>query len=180
AIVELRSETRVAAEGMPVQFTVTVANYSASERKNVRVTVRVNGEERPEGSLTMLSVPPGRMSATFLVGFVKLGPNIITAQLENEEAGLNTDNLRYAVIDVRRQVPVLVIDGDRTNADKPGGDTFHIRTLLSAARGYEIIRGVEGDLERPNLDQYPSIYLLNVEKLNSDKAVTNLENYVRS
>jgi hypothetical protein len=178
AVAELRPETRVAAEGMPVQFTVTLANYSASERKNVRVTVKVNGEERPEGSLTVLSAPPGRTAATFLVGFVKLGPNVVTAQLENEEAGLPSDNLRFAVIDVKRQVPVLVIDGDRSGGDKPGGDTFHLRTLLTAARGYEVVRGAEADLERPNLDQYPSIYLLNVEKF-TPKAAANLENYLK-
>ncbi len=179
AIVELHPETRVAAEGAPVQFTVTVANFSASERKHVRVTVKVNGEERPEGSLTVMSVPPGRTPATFLVGFMKLGPNVITAQLENEEAGLNTDNLRYTVIDVRRNVPVLVVDGDASQGDKPGGDTYHVRTLLTSARGHEIVRGTATDLERPNLERYPSIYLLNVPRL-TDKAVSNLEAYVKA
>jgi len=178
AVAELQPETRVAAEGMPVQFTVTVANNSSSEKKNVRVTVKVDGQERPEGSLTILSVPPGRTSATFQVGFVRLGYNTITATLENEEAGLSTDNIRYAVIEVRRQVPVLVIDGDLTMGDKPGGDTFHIRSLLTSTRGYEVVRGSSTDLERPNLGQYPSIYLLNVRDLN-DKALANLENYVK-
>jgi hypothetical protein len=178
AVVELRSETRVAAEGMPVQFTVTVGNFSGSEKKSVRVTVKVNGEERPEGSLTMLSVPPGRTTASFQVGFVKLGYNFITAQLENEEAGLQSDNLRYAVIEVRRQVPILVVDGDLTNGDKPGGDTYHVRTLFEAARGYKIERGIANDLEKPTLDTYPSIYLLNVPRLN-ERALKNLETYVR-
>jgi hypothetical protein len=177
AVVELRPETRVAAEGMLVQFTVTVANYSSSERKNVRVTVKVDGSERPEGSLTMLSVPPGHTSATFQVALVKLGFNEITATLENEEAGLQADNVRYATVEVRRQVPVLIIDGDSIGGDKPGGDTFHVRTLLTSARGYDVSKGAVSDLERPNLDQYPSIYLLNVPSLN-DKAVKNLDRYV--
>ena len=178
AVVELRSETRVAAEGMPVQFTVTVANFSSSERKNVRVTVKVEGAERPEGSLTMLSVPPGHTSATFQVAFVRLGYNEITANLENEEAGLEADNVRYAVVEVRRQVPVLVVDGDPTNSEKPGGDTYHLRTLLTSARGFEVLRGSVADLERPTLQQFPAIYLLNVREL-SDRALKNLESYVR-
>src|SRR5260370_2693489 len=57
AVVELRPETRVAAEGMPLQFTVTVANFSPSERKHVRVTIKVDGVDRAEGSLPMLTVP---------------------------------------------------------------------------------------------------------------------------
>jgi hypothetical protein len=191
AIVELRPETRVAAEGMPVQFLVTVANFSPSEKKNVRVTIKVEGEERPEGSLTMLSVPPGRTSQTFQVGFVRgqdkepkakaeekgFGFQVITAQLENEEAGLVSDNLRYAVIEVRRQVPVLIVDGDPGTSEKPGGDTFHLRTLFNAARGFDVIRGTVSDLERPNLDQYPSIYLVNAPRF-TEKALANLKAYV--
>jgi hypothetical protein len=178
AIIELRAETRVAAENMPVQFTVTVANFSPSERKNLRVTIKVNGEERPEGSLTMLSVPPGRTSTTFQVAFNKLGFQTVTAQLEltDKEDGLPSDNLRYAVIEVRRQVPVLVIDGNTSAGDKPGSDLFHVRTLLTSARGFDVVKGTRSDLERPNLDQYPSIYLLNVAEL-TDNALKNLENY---
>jgi len=178
AVVELRPATRVAAEGMPVQFTVTVANFSASERKNVRVTIKVEGHERSEGSLTMLSVLPGTTSATFDVSLVKLGFNQITANLENEEAGLQADNTRYAVVEVRRQVPVLIIDGDLTNGDKPGGDTFHLKTLFTAAKGFEVQRGGVNELKRPDLEKYPTIYLLNVPELD-EKAVKGLEDYVR-
>jgi hypothetical protein len=178
AVVELRPETRVAAEGIPIQFTVAVANNSASERKNVRVTVKVEGTERPEGSLTVLSLPPGRTEKTFQVSFVRPGHNEITASLEPEEAGLPADNIRYATIEVRPQVPVLIIDGDLSNGNKPKGDTYHLRSLLTAARGFKEFLGTLGDLERPNLDQYPSIYLLNVQRLTSEKALKNLESYV--
>lgn len=178
AVVDLRPETRVSAEGMPVQFTVTVANYSPSERKNVRVTIKVDGAERSEGSLTMLSVPPGPSSQTFVVSLIRIGFNQITANLENEEAGLQADNTRYAVVEVRRQVPVLIIDGDLTNGDKPGGDTFHLRTLFTAARGFEVQRGGVNELKRPDLEKYPSIYLLNVPELD-ERAAKNLEDYVK-
>jgi len=181
AIVDLRPETRVAPEGMPVLFTVTVANYSPGERKNLRVTVKVEGVERPEGSITILSVPPGLTSQTFQVAFVQPGFNQITANLENEEVGLQADNLRYAVIEVRRQVPVLLVDGDLTGGDKPGGDSFPLRTVFTAARGFDVVRAGVSELERPNLDQYPSIYLLdpNPRQL-APKALANLEAYVKN
>lgn len=181
AVVDLRSETRLAAQHSLVQFKIAVANYGVSERQNVRVTVKVNGSDRPEASQTLPSVPAGRqpVTATFLIAFDQLGFNQVTANLENEDFGLPGDNARFAVIEVRKQVPVLVIDGDLAGGDKPGGDTFHLRTLFNAAKGYEVVRGGTSELERPNLEQYASIYLLNVRELANDKQLKNLEDYVR-
>src|SRR5207247_707358 len=126
----------------------------------------------------MLSVPPGPTSATFMVSLVRLGFNQITANLENEEAGLQADNTRYAVVEVRRQVPVLIIDGDLTNGDKPGGDTFHLKSLFTVAKGFEVQRGGINELKRPDLEKYPCIYLLNVPELD-ERAAKNLEDYVK-
>jgi hypothetical protein len=81
-------------------------------------------------------------------------------------------------VEVRRQVPVLIIEGDLTNADKPGGDTFHLKTLFTAARGFEVQRGGITELRRPDLEKYPAIYLLNVPELD-ERAVKSLEDYVR-
>jgi hypothetical protein len=178
AIVDLRPETRVAARDMPVQFSVTVANYGTSERKNVRVAIKVNGGARLEGDVAV-TVPPGGTKTEHLqISFNQLGFNQISANLENEESGLQADNVRYSVIDIRNQVPVLIVDGDQANGLKPGGDTFHIQTLLTAARGYRIVPRGAGELEQPDLEQYASIYLLNVREL-TDKALRNLESYVK-
>jgi hypothetical protein len=178
AVVELRPETRVAAKDAPVQFSVTIANHGASERKNVRVTVKVNGGERLEGSVTVTVPPAGTKTENFSVVFDRLGFNQVSANLEDEEVGLQGDNVRYTVVQVRNQVPVLLVDGDPANGLKPGGDTYHVQKVLEAAKGYQATpRGVN-ELEQSNLDQYSSIYLLNVREL-SDKALKNLENYVR-
>jgi hypothetical protein len=180
AIVELRPETRVAAKNVLVNFRVAVANYGTAERQGVRVAIKVNGTEDFGASQVLASVPPGRPAeATFPLTFNNTGFNQITAHLENEDYGLAADNIRFAVIEVRPQVGVLVIDGEGSNGDRPGGDAFHLRTLFNAAKGFEVVRGVPSDLEAPNLLQkYASIYLLNVRELN-DKQTDNLKDYVR-
>ena len=49
-ILDLQPETRVAARYMPVDFTVTIANYTPAERKNVRVTSRSTARCREDAS----------------------------------------------------------------------------------------------------------------------------------
>jgi hypothetical protein len=179
AVVELRPETRIAARNTPVQFSVTIANYGASERRNVRVAVKVNGGERLEGSVAMNIPAGGTETGLFQVSFDQLGFNQVSANLEKEEVGLQGDNTRYAVIEVRKQVPVLLIDGDPTNGQKPGGGRFHLQAVFTAAHNYEVVPGGVEDLQKSNLDRYASVYLLNVREV-PPKARDSLENYVRS
>jgi hypothetical protein len=182
-ISDLRPETRIAGRAMPVLFNVAVTNFSASEKKNVRLTVKVNGSERADASLTINTLPAnGTVRETFTVYFEKTGFNQVTANLENEETGLDMDNVRYTVVEVKERVQLLVIDGDPAGSTKPGGDTYHLQAVFDkvkgAAKGYDLVLRGTSELEQPNLDQYPSIYLLNVRDL-SDNAIKNLETYVR-
>src|SRR5262249_7757456 len=81
-IVDLRPDTRVAALGMPVQFTVTVQNFTNTEQKNVYLTVRVNGQERLESSEPIPNLPAATLTThTFMVNFNELGVNQVTASL---------------------------------------------------------------------------------------------------
>jgi hypothetical protein len=178
AIIDFKPETRVAAKDMPVQFTITVANFGVSERKNIRVTVKVNGAERLESSVNLTITPGPPKSETLLVTFDQIGYNEISADLENEEVGLLADNTRYAVVNVQRQVPVLIIDGDPANGLRAGGDTFHLQALFTAAKGYQVVPRTVNELEQSNLDDYAAIYLLNVRDL-TDRGLRNLQNYVR-
>src|SRR5262249_14556395 len=115
---------------------------------------------------------------TFQVSFDQLGFNQVTASLPAEESGLTGDDVRFAAVEVRKQVPVLLIDGAPSVGTRPGGDTYHLQTLFTAARSYQVVPRGTSELEQPNLERYPSIYLLNVREL-SDKARKNLEAYVR-
>jgi Aerotolerance regulator N-terminal len=179
-VVDVQPEARVAPRNMSVEFALTVANYSPAERKNVRVTIKVNGEERPASSMTILSVPPGETQKTFLATFQQLGWNQVTASLEAEEAGLAIDNTRYVAVEVRDKVPMLFVEGDPSRRGKLDSDSFFLRALfLDAAKGYDVVQRGPQELEQPNLDQYPTIYLLNVPRL-SDKAKASLEAYVKN
>jgi hypothetical protein len=179
-ITDLRAETRVAAKNMPVQFTVSVMNFGKEEQKGVFLTVRINGVESLAGSQPIPSLPANTLTNfTFSVAFQQEGFNQLTASLPPEDTGIQADNKRFAVIEVRAEVEVLMIDGNGAQGLKPGGDTFYLQTVLTSARGYKVVpRGVE-ELDKPNLEKYPSIFLLNVQEI-SDKGLKNLEDYVKA
>src|SRR5262245_15161830 len=61
-VVDLRPDTRVAALGMPVQFTVAVQNFTGQDRENVFLTVKVNGTERLESSQPIPKLPANSLT----------------------------------------------------------------------------------------------------------------------
>jgi hypothetical protein len=117
--------------------------------------------------------------------------NAQRGQLEND--GLWADNVRHAVVEVRDKVPILVIDGSRprdplTKRAEEDRDSFFIGQSLVSVPGasYQVVMGEEiggGNalkaLERPDLNKFPTIFLLNVPSLNEKQTVA-LENYVRA
>lgn len=204
-IVDLRPGTRVAGKDMPVTFTLTLANYSSREAEvNVVIYDDATGQERLDVDFTPampLKIPAGSLDtkATFEMRFnpqIKPGEPYfaqISARLESaqrgklENDGLEGDNVRHAVVEVRDKVPVLVVDGEGSRGRQDNQDTFFIRTAIMSVPGssYEIEYGDElggsiaaKALERADLMKYPTIFLLNVRELNP-KQLANLENYVR-
>src|SRR5262249_1647127 len=57
AIVDLRAETRVAAEGVPVEFTLRVHNYGTTERRSFLRT-RVDGQLDFQAVQPLEGIPP--------------------------------------------------------------------------------------------------------------------------
>ncbi len=208
-IVELRPSTRIVGKGMPVNFTMTVANYGGSQAEvNAVVYDEWTGQERLEVNFTPpmpLKIGPGE---TATVSFdMRFSPQMkanvpyfayISARLlsanrgELANDGLPQDNVRYASVEVRERVPVLVIDGLGAKGREENRDSYHIYTGLFSvpsnrrdAGAYQLVYGDEiaggiatKALERADLYKFPTIFLLNVPEL-SPKQVTSLENYVK-
>lgn len=179
-VVSLRPEMRLAAKDLPIEFEVAVRNFSLVEYQGVRLAVKVNGVERADASVNFPSLPPGTHTQKFQVVFDKAGFNQVTANLDPEKEGLPADNTHYTVVEVRNEVPVLVVDGERTVSDRTGGDLHMLKTLFASAKGYQLVVRDAGELERPTLEMYPSIFLVNLNERNlTDKAIKNLEEYVK-
>jgi hypothetical protein len=204
-IVDFRAGTKVAGKNMPVQFTVTVANFSGREAE-VHMVVHddIRGREMLEVDLNppmpLKISPASTATVTFETRFnPTIKPNEpfyeqLSVRLKGSTLGdlpndgLLADNTRFAAVEVRDKVPILVIDGDgarsRTEVEK---DSFHLQWALMSVPGdsYEITWGDElgggiaaKALERADLGKFPSIFLMNIREL-SPKQLANLEAYVR-
>jgi len=182
AITDLKPESRVAPANIPIRFTVEIANMGSLDEKNIFLEVYIDGVLDFRCSKPVEAPKPRtRVRHEFELLFTTPGYNTITARLKDVdmENGLQADNSRNVVLEIRDRVPTLIIDGAGSEGTKFGGDTLAIQTLLTAAKGYQVIsRGVD-ELERPDLAKiYPSIYLLDVPDIKSEKARANLKAYV--
>jgi hypothetical protein len=168
---------------------VTVANFSTSEKKNVRISSRLNGSERAEGSVNIPSLPPNELTtARFTLSLDRVGTeenpldrfNLVSAHLENEQAGLAMDNVRYTVVEVRDKVPLLLVDNNPASRGKRESETFHLQKLfMDSIKGFDVQLKTPAELENLNLQPYIGVFVCDVPRL-SDKAVANLETYVKS
>jgi hypothetical protein len=211
-IVEFYPETRVAASGTLVRFTIKVHNFSSTVR-DVRIALF-----NPESGAPLqqfetgqtLSISPGQYTTSIEARFdCDRAEDKVTGKEKEVETyrqicaklemaggrnqgvrdGLEVDNVRFAAVLVRPKVPVLVVDGNPKRGRRDGGDYHHIVEALDSApgSGFEIVPnpektgGIEGVdlLSLPNLERFPSIFLLNVATFNPDQ-LKNLQSYVRN
>src|SRR5262249_23110092 len=111
------------------------------------------------------------------LGLIKEGPNHITAKLD-DDSGPEAHNTRHAVVEGRKRIPILVIDGGFPDADGELPDTRFLQTALTAAKGDDVTAAGVDALEKADLNSYPSVFILNVPKIQSEKGLKNLEEYV--
>src|SRR5579884_3812560 len=204
AITDLHAESRVVAEGVETKFSVTIRNYSSSDKKTF-LHVKVDGDVNKgfAGSRPIDRVPADdSVTEKFTLIFAKKKPSLpvspsdlpedrerkrrldqefvqVTAELEPEETGLQADNIRDMVVEVRKRVPTLVVDGSGQDPDLDGGDLKHLRAAYEAARSYEIERCKVDDLDKISLELYPTIIFLNVAEIKSTKTLQKIQEYIQ-
>jgi len=192
AIIDFAPSKTVVAQYEPVEFTLRVQNFGTSELKDVLFSIRVNGDENLGKSENIASLPPGQIitkkfDLTFNTDkdFNTENPfkrfQLVSAVMKAEEpGGLAVDNSRHTVVEVRKKLPVLVIDGQPSLRDTRAGDSIYLKGHFQAnGSGYQWTPGVVGDLEKGELSQYSFILLLNVPGMTT-AAREALEKYTQS
>src|SRR5262249_34782273 len=203
AIVDLKADTRVAIEEADVELTAVVMNFGQAEVGGKQLKVYINGEEDLGRSQIIDKLPAGgQADVKFTLRFPRRAkaPEInekdgplererkrrldrefynIRVTMPREEGGLNADNVRDMVIEVRKKIPSLVVDGNKPENRVETGDMSHLQAFYAASGVYEIEELRLEDLEKADLDLYPSIFLLSVAEIPSP-IVTRLKQYVEN
>jgi hypothetical protein len=197
-VVELKSRSRVAVyDREPVEFEMRVKNYGTANLKDVRAEVFVNGKINHFVAVKFDTIPGNQeVTKTFHVTFnadqgaqqgTRDNPlarfNVVTVQLQNTGAdAIAADNVRHAVIEVRDKLSVLLVTRPPAD-DKPtdkDGDSLSLRLLFQENKfsGTEVVSGQVDALDKLDLKQFASVYLVNLPQL-SESQTANLERYVR-
>ncbi len=217
AIEDLKPATTIAAEGVPVEFTVGVHNYSTEAKKTFMhvytrsIYVRdgkLEDGERLQEDLASTGVidnlqPANRTEKKFTLLFQKKQPGQdvrdsdkpeerarkrradaefvqVSVQIDDDpqDMGLQVDNVRDVVVEVRKKVPTLVVDGNPARSRKRDGDLYYLESALGAAASYEMERCTVEELDKVKLEQYPDVFLVNVPLIKNDDTIKKLEDYV--
>jgi hypothetical protein len=190
AITDLRPEKRVAPGNTNVNFTVEIVNHGRDIRESLLLEVFLDGQPDFVATKQVPAPEPGGdpVRHTFEILFeapeqeVASKTHRVTVRLPqvDDELGLLADNVRHTTIEIRREVPTLVIDGAGDRGLQPGGDTRVIKDALESAKGSETTKIVTAglkELDRNDLAQeYATIYLVNLENLKNPDAKKGEEN----
>ena len=209
-IVEFKPAKAVVAKYEAIEFTLKVRNFGVAEMKDVKVSIRVNGDEFKNGrSLSIASLPPGQtVIEKFELNLDRAGGpgnpfdglpvsdsfkpeqktdlkkayerfNIVTAVIDvPEPGGLKADNVRHTCVEVRDQLPVLIVDGNPEKREGREGDSIYLKAFIGSSGGSFLwTAGQSQDLNFSDLTKYSFVLLLNVPTI-SEQAAKNLETYV--
>lgn len=173
AIAGLEPADGIQAAQVPFHMRVTVRNFGDVAVRDVPIQLEEDGHLR--ASLSIPSIPAGgEVTQTFPVNFPTAGDHQVTVRLDAD--ALAPDNVRYAVLAVPAEIPILLIDGDPAAADAKF-------VSIACAPGGSVRTGLRPQIETPRflslkpIDGFAAVNLLNVDFL-EDSAIEAIERYL--
>ncbi|GEM_PF-1740450 len=183
AITSVTYEPRTVGVNRDVSVLFQAWNYGKSARA-VRVTPSVGAFERPLLAKSPTVDAERSVTDSITLKFDSPGKHAVILRAEPDE--MKPDNVRYIVVNVLKDVPVLVADGAPSLQPFKGETDFLGAALsprLSTQIGGETLALAKPKIVRvpefqnTNLSEYPVVILANVSNLDAAKT-TELERYV--
>lgn len=172
----------VVGQDLPCHIEASVKNWSSVAVNDLTVEYFVDGATTPQ-KVVSLSVPAGEERAPEPLRYVFKEPGPHRVELQVKSDGLVLDNRRHVVVDVRKEVRVLLVDGERGRSSWDN-ETHYLHQALDLPEvedGRRLITPEvidEAQLAAKRLTDYDVVLLANVAVV-PDDATAALEAYAR-
>ncbi|MFK7822204.1 MAG: CARDB domain-containing protein, partial [Planctomycetaceae bacterium] len=173
AVTQLLPKGANPAVGVPVQFQIGVQNFGERVARDVALSILVDGQRLPI-TVQFAKIEPGtEVTQTQDLTFDSAGQHYVEVTMGADS--VESDNARFATLNIVDSNPVLIVDGDPEGAAG--------RYVAAAIAADPKLTGYAPSVELPRflrtqpLDQYRCIYMLNVPALSED-GLDSLQKYV--
>jgi hypothetical protein len=172
-VTDIKPVPGIFAAGVPCFVEVTVKNHGKQPVQNVVVSVEQDGDVSSVDKIEKIA-PGKEATKRFAIRFAAPGPHSVAAKIDMDS--IVADNRRFLVLDIKDDIPVLVIDGSATREDSE-----NFRWALNP--GPAVKTGIKPRVESPSfltrgtLDHFASICFTDTMSLD-DEAIERLERYV--
>lgn len=149
---DLKLNTQIFEKNKPVNFAITVTNYSNRTAQNIVVSIFLNGERSSQQSVTL----NGGESKVVNMEAAPKETGFVDAVAEIEDDDIMQDNKRYINLYIPKEVPVIIF------SDNPNDDDF-IQLALNASNESSALNITVKNLDQIssfNLSQYDAVILI--------------------
>lgn len=184
SISRLATRELVVGQDLPCHIEVGLRNWSLDAINDLTVEYFVDGAEEPQKVLS-ISLPGGEEVSPEPLRYVfrEAGPHRVAVHLSSD--ALAIDNWRHLVIDVRKSVRLLLVDGEPSR-DRWDSETDFLKEVLALSEftaddGLGLLRPEvvdEAGLSSRKLEDYDVVVLANLGQI-EDELGTRLEAYAR-
>ncbi len=162
AVTDVRPQQPLVFAGQTAAIEVSLRNFGRQPRKGQKVMLLVNGNLLGQQTI---DVAPGQTGTVlFAHRFEVAGEHVVEARTDSDP--LDLDNRRYAVVPVRGELRVLLVDG-RPSPDPFSGAADYVGAALSPSSGSPLAVDVapETALSERDLAAYDCVILCDVARL---------------
>lgn len=179
AVTSVRAEKDPDVGSRGVRVTAEIANYGPAEVKDLGVTLRIGPRAVAKGVVTL---GPGEGTAKRFSVSLPADARAADATVEIDADALALDDRRHVRLELRREVRVLVVNGDPRTV-RHDDETFYLETALRpgdrADSAMAVTTTTSDEVARRRLADFDVIFLCNVKPLDAARA-RELEAWVRA
>ena len=179
SVASLELSALVAAEGQPVGVRVRIQNHGKRLWQDVALHLEADGARL---RTTRITVPgDGEVTTSFTHAFDKVGDHALGVRLEGD--ALSEDNAAQGIVNVRRQIDVLLVDGKPSTTALSGATDF-LEIALSphmaaAAQMKDLVITTKVDAKRLRSDDFKGKEVVIMANVERPQRLSELDKFVK-